>query len=197
MVLLLQFCFLGLCSFLFLALAEIGLVFFIVSDMVPVFGFRKKIMLVTHWCFGCCWGIFSLRQGLFSFSYCSAKLENWGAPEACRQQSHSIWTQKGYPILHWMMKLGVWARVMTAAWGLAAGKQLHCAPLDLYISSLLLIIITIINFLSFSVLLSYLYLNTNILPFLILSLIPLGGGSELTPVWCWAADGWIKPQGRS
>lgn len=34
--------FFGFMFFLFLALAEIGLVFFIVSDMVSVFGFRKK-----------------------------------------------------------------------------------------------------------------------------------------------------------
>lgn len=101
--------------FFFQALAEIGSVFFVVSDMVPNFGFRKK-----NGCFDCCWAVFSLRQGLLSFSFYSANLDNWGAPESCRQHHlspvsnpkkifHTTWHHTAW------LKLWVWARVMTAA----------------------------------------------------------------------------------
>ena len=34
--------------------AGIKLIFFLVAGIVLCFGFRMRIMLVTHWCFSCC-----------------------------------------------------------------------------------------------------------------------------------------------
>lgn len=52
-----------------LVLSETELIFFPVAGTVLWFGFRVRIMLIPHWCFGCCWAELTIGQGLFSFSW--------------------------------------------------------------------------------------------------------------------------------
>lgn len=48
--------------------AGIGeLILFLVAGTVLCFGFSMRIMLVTHWYFGCCWAVLTLNPGIFSF----------------------------------------------------------------------------------------------------------------------------------
>lgn len=54
--------------------AGIELIFFLPAGPVPCFGFSMTIMLITHWCFRCCWVVLTLKKGHFSFP-CSASKE--------------------------------------------------------------------------------------------------------------------------
>jgi len=54
------------------AFVSIGpeLIFYIVTGMMPCFGFRKKTTLIIHQCFSCCWAVF---QGFFNVVLSSSK----------------------------------------------------------------------------------------------------------------------------
>lgn len=43
---------------------ELG--FFLVAGTELCFGFSIGIMMITHWCVGCCWVVITIYQGLFS-----------------------------------------------------------------------------------------------------------------------------------
>jgi len=62
-----------------------------------------RVMLITHWCFSCCWAVLTLSQGVFSFSYWPASKEAGWAPEAGRGHSRDSWPQliKGTPHTTW------------------------------------------------------------------------------------------------
>ena len=69
------------------------LILFLVTGTVLCFGFGMRIMLVTRWCFSCCWAVLTLTQGLFSFSHSPASEEAGGAPEAGRAHNQDSWPQ--------------------------------------------------------------------------------------------------------
>ena len=109
--------------------------------MLPCFGFRRKIMLIIHLCFSCCWAVLTLSQGLFSFSCCPASEDSGGAQGAGRGQNQDSWpsVQRNVPYHAascWGIKPGgicQWQGVVAAQehWS-ASGEQLHCASLDLF-----------------------------------------------------------------
>lgn len=72
--------------FYVLVLAGIELILFIVAVMVSRFRFRRKTMLVTHWCFSC-QAVLTLSQGVFSFLLCSARGQARGAARVGRGQT--------------------------------------------------------------------------------------------------------------
>jgi len=45
------------------------LIFFPIAGIVLCFGFRMRIMLITHRCFSCCYAVLTQSQGLFCFLY--------------------------------------------------------------------------------------------------------------------------------
>lgn len=51
------------------------LIFFLVGALVLCFGFCKRTMLVTRWCFSCCQEV-TPSQGLFSFLYSASEQEH-------------------------------------------------------------------------------------------------------------------------
>lgn len=73
-------------------LAEVELIFFIIAGTVLYFGFRMRIMFVTHWCFHCSWAGVTQSHVLFSLSSCLTAGDAGRAQEAGRGQ-HS-WLQQ-------------------------------------------------------------------------------------------------------
>ena len=58
--------------------ARVELVFFWVAGIVLCFGFWMRMMLITHWCFSCCWTMLTPSERLFGFSYCHDSMEAEG-----------------------------------------------------------------------------------------------------------------------
>lgn len=54
-------------------LAGIELMFFLVVGTVVCLRFRMRTLLITHWCFSCCWAVPMLGQGLLSFARPASK----------------------------------------------------------------------------------------------------------------------------
>ena len=74
--------------------AGIKLIFFFVAGIVLCFGFRMTIMLITHCCSSCCYAVFILSHGLFSFSYCPAS-GGWGCTRSGEETQPGQRTQTG------------------------------------------------------------------------------------------------------
>lgn len=91
-----------LCCVIVLVSVDIELFFFIIPGMVLWFWYRRKIILITHWCFNFHREVLTLSQELLSISYCPAseetvhkKLgkgqnqESW--PKLAKEMFHTIW----------------------------------------------------------------------------------------------------------
>lgn len=50
--------------------SKTDIIFSMVADMILYVGFRTKAMLITQWCFSCCWAVVTYSQGHSYFSWC-------------------------------------------------------------------------------------------------------------------------------
>lgn len=127
----------------FLVSAGTELNFFMVCGMILCFGNRRKIMLISQWCFRWCWAVLHTAKdvSVFSFLCCSAReglgdTRSWEGqsqdicPKLTKRKFHSLW--------HYMRKKnyrtgGSWMKVLPllglAGYWLTSGEQLHCALL--------------------------------------------------------------------
>ena len=80
--------------------AGIELNFLIVVGRVLCFGFSMRIILITHWCFRCCWAVLTQSEGLFCFSPHPTSEQSGDAQEAGRGHSQDSWPQLTRGIFH-------------------------------------------------------------------------------------------------
>lgn len=80
-----------------LVLAGIELIFFLVVDTALCFGFTRGIMLMTHWCFVCCWVVFNPKWRTCQFPL----LCQWGgAWVAWKDHGQDSWPEQAKGIFH-------------------------------------------------------------------------------------------------
>ena len=94
-------------------LVSAGIIFFLVLGTALCFGVRRKIMLITHWCFSCYWAVLTQSQGHLSFSWWQQG--DWGVQAAEMGQSGD---PKGCPIPCGIMLNS--KRELVGMWGAAA-----------------------------------------------------------------------------
>ena len=153
-------------------------------------------MLITHWCFSCCWAVLTLSQGFFSFSYYSASEEAGWTQQARRGHSQDSWPQLAKGIFHTM-----WHHAQYINWGELAGQ--HCGSRIGWVSAsgwwaIVLCVTCFVYssssssiFPSSSVVLNCLYLNPWVLGFFCRFSPPSHWveGSDWVAAWCLIA-GW-------
>jgi len=145
-------------------------------------------MLITHWCFSCCWAVV----------YRAKDISFWPslAKELIHTKRHHVKKAKN---CEEVARGAANAQAVTVCWS-AGGEQLCCALLVLYILLSLLLFLSSFSVLAISfnlspqvLLLSYYFF------FLVLSWFspssPLGGRSMSAWLWCLAAC-WVKPWQR-
>lgn len=125
-----------------LFLPEIGSIFFIVAGKMLCFVFKRKTMLITHWCLVVFEQCLNKVKG-FSTSHASLPVRrlgctsNWGWTEP-EQLTQNDQKDIAYHVMSCgTIKLGKLARGMAAAWGWpgywsVGGEQLHCVSLVYY-----------------------------------------------------------------
>lgn len=88
--------------YLSLGLAEMELNFLKAACTVLCFGSVAKTVLITRWCFGCCWTMFAQCQGFLSPPHhpTSLEWEAWGGQEIGRVQSWDSWPELVWGIVH-------------------------------------------------------------------------------------------------
>ena len=78
------------CSLPCPGLAGIELICFLVASMMLCYGFRMRIMLITHWCFILCWAVLA-EWRMFQFLLVLRQREGWSAQGAGREQNQGSW----------------------------------------------------------------------------------------------------------
>ena len=76
-----------------LVLSGEELIFFLVASMVSCFGFRMRIILITHQHFKCSWEVFT-SQGISNLSHCPA------SKRAGRGQGQGRWPRLAKKTIH-------------------------------------------------------------------------------------------------
>lgn len=112
--------------------------------MMLCFGFKRKPVLTTDWCFRGCRAVLTLSQGLFCLLCCPASVEELGLQKELkgdRNRTDDLGWPKGHSILYDVMQSNKtggadWGGGPATAWGLAghclvSGEQLHCTSLSL------------------------------------------------------------------
>ena len=133
--------------------AGIELIFFLVAGTVLCFGFRMRIMLITHRCFSCCWAVLTLVKDFSASHALPARSWEGAQPGQLTQTgqrdipyhvtSCSVYKLGG---VSWEMVTA--ARELAGHWSVG-GEQLRCASLILYILLSLLLLLFSLPFLSY------------------------------------------------